>query len=243
MLRRKHEEVVSTGLAEYSTLPWSISFALQHRGAALYSKDVRPLFRTNIANLGFYLLMKATDDNDALQADLLRHAYRAGFQYDRIPSGLVDTALTHLDRQKPPQVSGAKLGIVSRAGFSNWTDRFAMTLDATVGEDDTLFMVANAPYVGLHEIAQRSLLRARNLGILKPSRLESPELPVGFLLQPEGTSVDVLPLAHDFQRPDGAVVFDDVLHRGTVRRSVVDYWTRDGAEQPRFVTAVTVPPA
>jgi hypothetical protein len=219
MFKRMTQEVSPPGLAQYSTLPWSISYALQYRDATLRSKEIRPLFKTNIANLGFYLLMKATDDDDVLQADLLRQAYK----------------------QDPPQVNGAKLAIVSRAGFSNWTDRFATTLQDSVKEDDSLFMVANSPYVGFHEVAQHSLLRMKRLGVMKPSRFERPELPAGFLLEPQGVDLNVLPLPHDFGRPENAVVFDDVLHRGNVRQQVFDYWTRDGADQPRFVTAVTVP--
>jgi hypothetical protein len=241
MFKRMTQEVSPPGLAQYSTLPWSISYALQYRDATLRSKEIRPLFKTNIANLGFYLLMKATDDDDVLQADLLRQAYKSRFQYDRIPPGTLDAALAHLDEQDPPQVNGAKLAIVSRAGFSNWTDRFATTLQDSVKEDDSLFMVANSPYVGFHEVAQHSLLRMKRLGVMKPSRFERPELPAGFLLEPQGVDLNVLPLPHDFGRPENAVVFDDVLHRGNVRQQVFDYWTRDGADQPCFVTAVTVP--
>jgi len=230
-------------VAEYSTLPSSVLYALKYRRGMLDSRNVGPLFKTNLAHLGFYLLMKATDDNDHLQSELLQLAFERDFVYDQLPAAKINEALEHLAAQDPPQVNGVKLAGVSRAGFQTWNHRFSTRLRESVGEDDALFMVANAPYVGFHELAQNSLLRMKSLGVLKPSRFDQAELPVGFLLQAQGSGLDVRPLEHDFERPASAIVFDDVLHEGDVRQQVFDYWTGNGADQPRFITAVTVPTA
>ena len=222
-------------------LPSDVRFALQYRDGQLKTGDVDKLFRNGLQPLGFYMAMKASKDNDAVQADLLDRAAANNFDLTRLRPADATGAMKHLETQSPPSVEGKKLhSVMSLHGIKGWSGRFTEAIAPALSQkpESELFMVAHAPYVGIDELAALSLLRGRRLGILKPERLLQTEQPVGFMLEPRSQGVDITALSHDFDRPDQAIIFDDALAKGAARDRVMNFW---GAESsPDFITAFVV---
>lgn len=229
------------------SLPVDVKFALRYRDAQLGPRDIARLFDNRLAHLGFYMAMKAGEGAQAVQAGLLSKAAEQAFDLSKLTKHDAAEALGHLASKEFPFVKGQKVAPVHSLGVDAWKARFADKLRPLVGEegeraegqapDRPLFMVANAPYVGLDELAKLSLMRGRSLGILQPAHFGQTVEPVGFMLEPgdEG-GVTVNALEHDFTRPDGAVIFDDAMHTGAVRDEVTRFWG-DTAVRPDFVAA------
>lgn len=228
---------------ETRVLPDSIRFALAYREAKLGRKDIETLIRNGFLRLGFYLSMKAAGDNDPVQAQLLQTMAAKGFNFGQLALEDFGKALNTLEQEEEPFVHGGKLAQVSRHGFRNWVERFDKKLtdvQEARSPDAPLFMVAESPYIGFDVIAAHSLLRGRPLGILKPERFAQTEQSVGFVLEPDLTGARITPLNYDFARPDGAIIFDDVLNAGKVMKKTIDFWTEKTDDIPDFVTAVRV---
>lgn len=223
-------------------LPSDIRFALRYREAMLSPRDIERLVGSGFARLGFYLAMKAADNNDSVQAELLARVSARGFNVSETNLEDLGGALTHLNAQETPFVSGVKLGQVSRYGLEHWVNRFDQVIAAAQDKrpEAPVFIVANAPYIGLDVFARRSLDKGVSLAILKPNRFEQESLPVGLVLSPSnsGTNIDTLPF--DFFRPPDAIVFDDVIHSGQVQDQVNNFWLRQATLPPHFISAATV---
>ncbi|MBW3568827.1 hypothetical protein KY385_01730 [Candidatus Parcubacteria bacterium] len=182
--------------------------------------------------------MKATDENDSIQERLLRRVASHRFDLSLATSDDFTDALSYFEDQPDPTVKGVKLAQVSRRGFGSSIKNFHRTIQPKLEVDDRpeLFMVADAPYIGLDALAVHSLKRGYSMGILKPTRFEQPDLPVGFMIEPADIGVNISPLAHDFPRPENALLFDEIVNTGSVRDKTLAFW---GPQQPQpdFVTA------
>lgn len=223
-------------------LPESVRNALGHNGAKLSRTDIEKglLANDRFKNLGFYMLMKATDDQDAIQAGLLDMMSATGYNFAQLDreDAPVQRALEYLDDREQPFVQGEKLAMISRYGFTNWLDNFDRALRPAMEGDSPpeLYIVANSTYVGLDRIASLSVMEGGLLRVLKPSRFDSPQEPIGFTLPATGSSEGTTPLPHGFERPENALVFDDVTNQGAVRDQVMNVWG-DGPK-PEFVAGI-----
>lgn len=222
-------------------LPTDVRFALRYRNARLSPKDIEALFNNGMANLGFYMTMKATETDDALQAGLIDRARSKGFDMSRLGGSDIAPALEYLGSQAVPYAKGDKLASVNRYGVDVWKGRFATVLGPILrnNPDSPLYVVANAPYIGLDELAGLTLEQGRSLNVLKPDRFGQAELPVGFTVEP-GSDGDIVSLSADFDRPPGAIVFDDTLRLGGVRDQVMEFWGQVPSGPPDFVAAFEV---
>ena len=234
-ITRQHPEEAPEQL-----LPYDVRFAIQNRQSMLKASDIAKLFRNGLQHLGFYMAMKASAENDEIQKDLLDRAAGHKFDLSRLTSADADSALTHLEANSPANVKGSKLHTVILHGVKRWNMHFTEVLEPVMQEhpESTLFMVANAPYVGLDELAALSLLRGRALGILKPGRFNQKVSPVGFMLEPTAAGMDIHALKHDFERPEQAIVFDDEVSTGNVRGQVMEFWGESNL--PSFVTSFAI---
>lgn len=201
----------------------------------LQPREIEQLFANRLGAFGFYTVMKAAENADDIQAELLKRA----LAYDKLSDFSAHdarNALGHLATQASSFVEAGKLHKISLRGVGLWTDGFIDVIEPALGSDPeaTLFLVANAPYIGFDKIAAASLRRGRALGILKPSRFGQTEKPVGFMMESSSSGVEVYPLGHDFIRPDHAIVFDDILATGTVHSQIDDFW----GGSPPFITAL-----
>lgn len=212
-----------------------IRFALKHRNGMLTPHNIAGLFGRQ-GRLGFYMAMKASDGNPDVQADLLRRAADRNFDLARMTRGDAAGALGHLAAQDIPLVEGQKLAPIDSIGAESWAQRFTDVLTPVLKESPgaTLYSVAYSTYVGLDKLAELSLQKKHTLGILHPSQFGQ-EGQIGFMLEPGSADIAVKPLAHDFERPADAVVFDDALYSGNVRSQVDRFWGQAGP--PQFVAA------
>lgn len=158
-------------------LPDYVRFAFKYRETKLTPKEVERLFKGGFKRLGFYLAMKAAEDNDPIQAGLLQCMAKHHFNFGQLVPDDIGGALEHLEN-KPERdrfVVAGKLGQVSRWGFRSWVEAFdtRLTQEEERLPDNPLLMVANSPYVGLDVLAMHSVLRGRALGILKARKVYS----------------------------------------------------------------------
>lgn len=223
-------------------LPEAVRTALSYNEAKLTRCHIERglLAHDRFKNLGFYLLMKATDAEDYLQTSLLNLISGMDFRFADLDRSEIPvlSALDHLDSQPQPFVQGGKLAQISRHGSENWLNNFDKALKPKMDDPNPpkLFAVANSVYVGLSKVASLSVMRGEPLRILKPSRFDNPDEPVGFTLSPDGDSIKTTPLERDFERPENAIVFDDVTSHGTVKSQVMEFW--GDARPPDFTAAV-----
>ena len=211
--------------------PHDVRYALQYQKAQLKRKHIEQLHRNGFPLVAFYFMMKAAEDNDTAQKALLERVAElkfdaAGLRRDEKP--VTDT----LDHLADGAVPGSKLGAVSRYGMeTGWLKYFERTLEPTVKPETQLFMLGHSPYIGLSVLADYSLNRGQPLGILKPSRFDQTELPVGFLLTPNQDGTTVEPLGHDFDRPGHALLFDDVSRTGGTAQRAFNFWLREPSDE------------
>lgn len=227
---------------ESRILPFDVRFALQYRKAKISVKDIETLVKSGFLRFGFYLAMKSATEDDEIQATLLHKMANNGFDFSNLTINDIEPALERLRQKEDPTVPGGKLAQVSRHGFRNWAVGFHNTLDKLdeAYPGAPLFTVADSTYYGIDVLAAHSVLQGRPLGILKPDRYKQPERPVGFVLEPGFPEITVSSLPNDFERPPGAVIFDDVLNSGSVLRKTVEYWSARTEDVPIFKTAVEV---
>jgi hypothetical protein len=229
------------------TLPSSILFALAERGADLVADDVLTLQRNGLARPALYLSLKAAEDHDEAQRDLLQRTAELGFDYSALTGNDYHAALSFIrDRYNSsgPMVGGEKLGQFSRHGFGRSVNEFDSALRAANDTEPftSVYMVANYPFIALDVLAKHSIDKGGQLSVIKPERLGQTTLSVGFdikLSEDGGIIVDYL--EHDFDRPSDGIIFDDVLNTGKVKNRVVDFWKDGEQNEPRFVAAVTMP--
>lgn len=225
---------------EFDVLPEGVRTALAYQGTELKRNHVESLFaQDKFKNLGFYLLMKAAQDQDETQKDLLRLLATKKFDPAKLEIGEtpVRDAFENLD--VVGNVYGGKLAQVSRVGFNTWTDNFDNVLKP-ITEDEpnkSLFILANASLVGIKPIADLTVNKGERLDILKPNRFNQTSEPVGFTISGRGEVSDLQP---DFSRPDDAVIFDDVENAGKTRKAALEFWDRgeEVPSQPMYIAAI-----
>jgi hypothetical protein len=228
-----------------AVLPESIRYAMTYRGAQLSGAQVESLHRARLPRPAFYLAMKAADRYDTVQSEMLRRLAGVQFDYDQLSIDVIRLGTAVLNGQSggnAKTVAGEKLGQFSRHGFMGDVKAFsrALTLALADKPDAPLFMVANYPYIALDELAEHSLGRGNQLGIINPDRLSQTEMPIGFMMEDQASDFTVRPLEHDFEMPPGAVIFDDVIREGKTRDTVMA-WAAGAVISPTFVAAVQVP--
>lgn len=240
-------------------LPERVRFGLQHGEAMLTSREIRSLFGANFGDLGFYLTMKASEGHDSLQKGLLTKVAQHDFDPSRMTVEDASEALdamrareevaarstsNAIEARRASGVQGGKLGEVSRHNFRDWSETFDPVL-TTVFERDPeteLFVMANAPYIGLDVLARHTIRRGRPLSVLRPNDFDQPDRPVGWRIEPNGGKVTIVELPNDFQRPENGVVFDDTTRSGKNRNTVSRYWSRGGNKPPEYTAAHIIKP-
>lgn len=225
-------------------LPESVRMALGYDQAQLSTSHIESLMQARLQRLAFYLLMKSAENNNPIQKGLLHRMGELDYDFSGLTLNDASPALEHLDSQPEPTVQGGKLAQVSRHGFQEWADLFDRTLtDKLEGKPEAnLFMLANAPYIGFDVLAAHSLKKGLPLGILRPEQFMSQpdtDTVIGYQLAPEPAGLSIAELAPDFERPESAVVFDDVIKSGGIRATTRGFWTQDGSSTPPdFVASV-----
>ena len=233
------------GTREYPLVyPSDVRTALAHDGAKIYSKHIEQLVKSgNWQNLAFFLAMKATDNDDETQKVLLERLAARHFNFSQLDITDINPALDILNAAEDKFVIGDKLGAVARVGLDHWTSKIDETLTKALDAfpSSALFVVGNSPTVGLDVIAKHTLLQGKPLGMLKEPRLAQTQKPVGYLLTPGSNgNLDIEDLAHDFPRPNPAVIFDDVIKSGETMEEVIDFWMKGDNNPPYFVAGVRV---
>lgn len=237
-------ESLRTETGEPQFLPPSVRMTLGHQNDQLGVHHIEHLMDARLQRLAFYLLMKATEDNNPLQMGLLQRLSKLDYDFSEFSDEDARPALEHLAQQDKPTVQGGKLAQVSRHGFKEWPELFDRTLRRELEDepDAVLFMLANAPYIGFDKLAHHSLQKGAPLGILRPERFMEPTNPdtsVGYLLTPVPWGISIAELFPDFERPEDVIIFDDVIKSGHVRVMTRAFWTQDGENTPPgFISAI-----
>ncbi|MCA9332724.1 hypothetical protein KDA00_02520 [Candidatus Saccharibacteria bacterium] len=213
-------------------LPFDIRYALRYKEATLDSDDIGTLFNSRFSRFGFMILMKACEDNENAQIDLLKLACSREGNI----SGLSLTDVEPILESNPSiSADGTKIALISRHGMSNWLERYEATLQVHASESQQLFALANSTLVAFDILYKHSIERDQSLSILKPSSIEQGKAIVGFHIGQSATGLTFDVLTRDFNRPTGAVILDDVMRTGSTRDAVLDFWSNDSNLQPDFV--------
>ncbi len=236
--------IEKTSVPRAESLPFDVRYALQYRGSKLTGAEIAQLREDWQKPLAFYLAMKAAAGNTDIQAQLLKRLADIKFDYREVDIKDLKPALDFRASQPETTVNGNKIPQYSRQG-SLGIRRFDTTLTGALEDkpDATLFMVADYPYVALDVLASHSLAKGNPLGILNPDLFGQTQQPVGFIFEHEGGGITVKGLNHDFERPEGAVIFDDAILHGNARNNVLSFWALESDSVPDFVAAVTNPEA
>jgi hypothetical protein len=209
---------------------------MQYRGAELTAEDIETLQVNGFPRAAFYLGVKAAESSVERQGTMLKKLASLGFDYQAlsVEDIRVGTALMGVDNT----VAGEKLGQYSRHGLSYDIHSFDVALQHALADKPTapLYMVANYPYIALDVLASHSLKKGNSLGVINPDRLGQTELPVGLLMEGDGSALRVEAFMHDYVLPEGSVIFDDVIREGTTRDAVLA-WAGGTAVSPTFVAA------
>jgi len=221
-------------------LPWSVRFALQHRGAELTGKNIEDLYGNGLPRAAFYLALKAADASPDAQLQMLQRLADKRFNYFSLTASdiRVGTVVLGTEVGAADTVKGEKLGKLSLHGFSGELQAFDKTLTAELAGHPTspLFMVANSPYIALDVLAKHSLAKGNALGVIKPNHLAQPTDSPGFLIEDTNGKFQVNRLDPDFQLPPDAVIFDDAVRQGTTSDAILE-WAGASASSAIFIAA------
>jgi hypothetical protein len=228
--------------APHKLLPFDVRYALQYRDANLRQKDIAALFRNGFPELGFYLTMKATSENDPAQMKLLE---RVTGDQPGVARMRAEDAAFALETIEGATIKAAKIASISRYGMPGWLNHLNTALVqgmSEVPEETPVFMLANAPYSGLDVIMRHTVSRGAPLNILKPNRFGQTEQPVGFSLtpDPEDGTVAIDQLSHDFERPPEALLFDDMVRTNATMTEAIGFWCMSGADVPHTAAIAQV---
>lgn len=224
-------------------LPYSIRTALANKEGNANSRDIASLFvdAHHQQRFGFYMLMKAAFDNDELQKRLLTETADHRFDFRRLDGEYAAPGLEYLAQHRKSTVEAVKLAEISRKGMGTWLSKYNTVLGEHAPNYKEVFVLAYAPLIGFDVLAKHTLLEGKPLSILKPGRYNTHDLPVGFKLEMgagPGGGMDITELPNDFERPESALIFDDIVARGTARDTALEFWSRGDATQPDFHAVV-----
>lgn len=228
-----------------AVLPASIRYAMAYRGAQLSGKEVEILYKAGLPRPAFYLAMKAADAYNTVQTKMLQRLAKVQFNYDKLTIEdirLGTATLNGQNGQNATSVAGEKLGQFSRHGFTGDLRAFDKVLSPALVQkpDASLFMVANYPYIALDVLAKHSLDKGNQLGVINPDHIGKNALSTGFIMEGQGSDFTINSLGQDFNMPEEAVIFDDVVREGKTR-DIVMAWAGRSMVSPSFVSAGRVP--
>lgn len=210
-------------LSVSEVLPRSVGDALQYSGAHIGPGHIRELMvpARRMQRFGAYAALKASDGNEALQRDLLERLAARQFDMSQLTVEDIAHVLDDMERREET-VMAKKLAEVSMKGFGHWMDHFNTQLDSKVDDHAPVFTLAYSTLIGLDGLARVTHQQGKPLHILNPNAFDDHERQgVGYVVRPDGT-VDIL--HRDFERPDSAVIIDDIENSGKARRQVEAFW-------------------
>ena len=165
---------------------------------------------------GLYAAMKAANGEIDLQHDMVKRFVIKDADFSQVTREDIEPVLQMM-REKDMTIAADKLAEISRKGFDNWVDFFMDRFAQIVPQDAPVYLLAHSPSICLDRILQS---RGR-VNLLLPTQFES-EGTVGFDIDVRNQNTSLL--AHDFARPEGAILVDDIRNTGVSEEKAKDFW-------------------
>ena len=202
------ESSAENGDDGFQPLPFSVHYALRYRDGEIGAEEIRSIaMQKQRDEMAYYLLLKSIGqqlDQDQFLETLIEFMNGVPAKEQDI-EGIAGSE----------RVDGHKVEIVSEMTyFGDWKAKYEATWRDLSDKGQTPFLLAHSTLVGLPTIGSHH----DRYGIVVPNWYE--EDVVGFFVDGD----EVAPLAHDFDRPEGATIVDDTLNTGKNMRGAVEFW-------------------